>query len=135
MSNTEMPLSELAKLPFGDSSEVVAAITDPRYSRSPAYRDCVAARLAISEGVGLDSTHVGKQSNAIFVRTSPVQEDPAPSDKATISTLIGGTQRVTMPSGTISEFEADRAERDRLLGYKELLTEALAQEKKAQGVE
>ena len=63
------------------------------------------------------------------------QADPTPSEDATVTTLMGGAQRVTQPQGTISQNERDRGELDRLLGQKELLTEAIEQEKKAQGVE
>ena len=138
MSN-ETNLSELSKIAFADEGELIAAMSDPRYSSpySSAWREMVAARLAISEGIGTDSTYTGKQSNAVSIGTGPMHEqaDPAPSEDATVTTLMGGAQRVTQPQGTISQNERDRGELDRLLGQKELLTEAIEQEKKAQGVE
>jgi len=118
---------------------LIAAMSDPRYSSpySSAWRDMVAARLAISEGIGTDSTYTGKQSNAVAIGTGPLHEqaDPTPSEDATVTTLMGGAQRVTMPQGTISQRERERGDIEALLGQKELLQEAIAQEKKAQGVE
>ena len=136
MSN-ETNLSEWSKIPFSDTDEVIAAISNPRYASpySPVYRQAVEAKLAISEGVGTDNVYA-KESNAVSIGTGPMHEqaDPTPSDEATVTTLMGGAQRVTQPQGTISQIERDRGELDRLLGQKELLTEAIEQEKKAQGV-
>ncbi len=138
MSN-ETNLSELSKIAFADEGELIAAMSDPRYSSpySSAWRDMVTARLAISEGIGTDSTYAGKSSNAVSIGTGPLHEqaDPAPSEDATVTTLMGGAQRVTMPQGTISQRERERGDIEALLGQKELLQEAIAQEKKAQGVE
>ena len=138
MSN-ETNLSELSKIAFADEGELIAAMSDPRYSSmySSAWRDMVAARLAISEGIGTDSTYTGKVSNAVSIGTGPMHEqaDPTPSEDATVTTLMGGAQRATQPQGSISERERERGELDGLIGYKELLAEAVAQEKKAQGVE
>ena len=136
--NNEMNLAEWSKIPLADDGELITAMSDPRYSSpySSAYRDAVAAKLAISEGVGTDRTYTGKQSNAVSIGTGSLHEqaDPTPSEDATVTTLMGGAQRVTQPQGTISQLERDRGELDRLLGQKELLTEAIEQEKKAQGV-
>jgi len=134
-----LDLQAWSKVAFADEGELIAAMSDPRYSSpySSAYRDAVAAKLAISEGVGTDNTYAGKQSNAVSIGTGPLHEqsDPAPSDEAVVTELMGGAQRVTLASGQVSQREAERGERERLLGLKELATEARDQLKKEQGDE
>jgi hypothetical protein len=58
MSNPQTPLDVWATVPFSDASEMIAAMSDPRY-KSPIYpnrfREAVERKVGISEGIGTDN--------------------------------------------------------------------------------
>jgi len=79
MSNGQMPLSEWAKQPFSDSSEMMAAISDPRYSSyiyPNRYREAVEAKIGISEGCGTDNVRSLGVEHSVTIGTDNLQ--PAP---------------------------------------------------------
>jgi hypothetical protein len=87
MSQPEISLEEWAKLPFGDASEMIAAMRDPRY-RSPIYpnryNEAVAAKIALSEGIGTDQIWIGDRENSVQIGTGSLTgESPAEDHKAT----------------------------------------------------
>jgi hypothetical protein len=86
MSQPEISLEEWAKLPFGDASEMIAAMRDPRY-RSPIYpnryNEAVAAKIALSEGIGTDQIYVGAVEQSVQIGTGSITgESPAEDQKA-----------------------------------------------------
>jgi len=57
MSNPQTPLDVWAGVPFSDTSEMIAAMQDPRYKSyiyPNNYRLAVEAKIGISEGIGTD---------------------------------------------------------------------------------
>src|SRR6266568_5425944 len=56
---TKTPLQAWSEIPFGDASELVAAMSDPRYKNNTVHPNLFVAaverKLALSEGVGTDS--------------------------------------------------------------------------------
>ncbi len=59
MSIAQTPLDVWAAVPFSDSSELVQAMSDPRYKNNTVHPNLFVAaverKLALSEGVGTDS--------------------------------------------------------------------------------
>ena len=84
MSN-ELPLSELAKIPFETPEAMMAAIRDPRYS-SPhgdgAYRRMVEARIGISTGIGTDQAVSLGVEQSIGIGTDGLAEDQKTLEQA-----------------------------------------------------
>src|SRR5256885_16849598 len=77
MSDTPKSYAELENLPFQDASELIQAMSDPRY-RSPIYpnlfRHMVERRASISVGIGTDDVHLGTREDSVYIGPSP---DPA----------------------------------------------------------
>ena len=80
MSNQpQTSLDVWAAIPFSDSSELVAAMSDPRYKNNTVHPnrfvEAVERKLALSEGVGTDSVRVGDVEQSIQVDTTAAGEE------------------------------------------------------------
>jgi len=57
MTNAQTPLDQYAATPYLDQFEMRQDMSSSRYQESQAFRDIVAAKIALSTGIGTDSTH------------------------------------------------------------------------------
>jgi hypothetical protein len=92
MSNGQMPLSEWAKLPFGDASEMIAAISDPRYESyiyPNNYRAAVEQKIGISEGCGTDNVRSLGVEHSVTIGTDSLT---AAEDQAAIEREFAATR-------------------------------------------
>ena len=69
MTQPETPLDIWARTPFSDQFEMSEAIRSPRYKQSDAFRAAVAAKIDISQGLGVDQIRVGGVEQSIAIGT------------------------------------------------------------------
>jgi len=85
MSTTpETPLDQYSKVAYSDEWEMMNDIRSPRYQQSQAFRDCVAAKIMISTGIGTDNIYSGSVERSVSIGTGSLTgESPAEDQKAT----------------------------------------------------
>ncbi len=80
MSQSETPLDVWARTPFGDASEMIAAMQDERYKSyiyPNKYREAVEAKIGISEGIGTDNVRSLGVEQSLVIGTDGNGEDRA----------------------------------------------------------
>src|SRR6266699_1406742 len=84
-------LSAWSSVPFVDAEETAQAFRNPLYATSPAFRDAVASKLSISDGVSVGlQGHPNAKSNVIHVsdaRSPNTISELSPEEAAGFSTV------------------------------------------------
>ena len=103
MSNVQTPLAIWSETPFSSPEELVAAMQDPRYKASHAHNAYVAAveaKIALSEGIGTDTIHVGTVEQSVYLGTdAAVAEQKAQEAEArrAFGEAIGPNSPMALP--------------------------------------
>jgi len=85
MSTTpETSLDHYSKTPYSDQFELMADMGSPRYNQSEAFRACVAAKIAISTGIGTDNTYSGGVEHSVSIGTGSLHGAAPAEDQAAI---------------------------------------------------
>ncbi len=109
MTNQETPLAYYSTLPYADQFELVQDMASARYKSSPAFRDCVAAKVALSTGIGTDDTKNLTPPGLMTLETGAITAAENASEAAQQQRMIDTVERLTNARSAEEQAAEERA--------------------------